>query len=273
MKIKKENIENIENLSYTDFVAFVNQTNVPPGSFSTVTKWMNNSNLSKDSNVLEIACTTGFSILNLVKNSGCSGVGIDISESSINRAKENSISMGLNSKTQFINMDATKYTSDRKYTHIVVGAGLGFFPKPDLMIKQMEFLFDEEGYLLASPFYVTSEIPKNLVESAKNIFGITPTNIGYKDVMALYNNFNIHYEDRIIPEMETESELTHYCESTIIRACKIYNITDEEYYSVMYNRLYKIKEMSNKLRPYQGYSVIVFSYDKKIYPNRYVELF
>jgi hypothetical protein len=41
----------------------------------------------------------------------------------------------------------------------------------------------------------------------------------------------------------------------------------------MYDRLYEIKKMSNDLRPYQMYSVLVLRYRKAVYPNRFVELF
>ncbi|NRF25479.1 methyltransferase domain-containing protein [Vibrio coralliilyticus] len=267
------NEDTIDTISYTDFVALVNQTNVPPGSFSTLTKWRVNSNLNKESNILEAACTTGFSILNLINESGSKGVGIDISESSVKRASENAIKMGLENQARFLSMDATKFESEEKFTHVVVGAGLGFFPQPNLMINKIQSLFGDEGYLLASPFYVTKDIPSELIDEAQKVFGINPTNSSYKEVMELYKGFDIYYEDRLKPELETTSELAHYCDSTITRACKINDVSSEIIYKKMYDRLYKIKDLSNRLREYQEYSILVLKYERKEYPNRFVELF
>ncbi len=60
---KKQEItpEFIKQLSYTDFVGFINQWNVLPGSYSTLSKWAIYSRMNKNSRLLEVACTTGFS--------------------------------------------------------------------------------------------------------------------------------------------------------------------------------------------------------------------
>jgi len=68
----KQNItpEFIKQLSYTDFVGFVNQWNVLPGSYSTLSKWANYSRMDKNSRLLEVACTTGFSSRELATLAG-----------------------------------------------------------------------------------------------------------------------------------------------------------------------------------------------------------
>ncbi|OYQ77505.1 hypothetical protein B9T11_10120 [Wohlfahrtiimonas chitiniclastica] len=266
-------VNTINDISYTDFVGLINQTNVPPGSFSTVTRWRILSNVSKESNVLEIACTTGFSINNLGLESGCMGVGVDISQPSITRAQENSVKLGIADNIKFYCTDATSYETDKKFTHIIVGAGLGFFPQPEIMINQMHKLFGDTGYLLASPFYVTSDIPDEILKKAEKVFGIKPTTGSYKEVMRLYKDFEVYYEDRLKPELETEEEIHHYCDSTINRIVLEEKITDSNVIDAMYKRLYSIKEMSNILREYQGYSVCIFKYNKKNYSKRFVELF
>lgn len=263
----------INEISYTEFVALINQTNVPPGSYSTVTKWRNNSNLNSDSRVLEVACTTGFSINTLVKDTSCNGVGIDLCPDSIKQARINANEMELGDSVRFKAMDGTKFESIEKFSHVVVGAGLGFFPQPERMIKNICHLFGSSGYLLASPFYTVGDIPQKMLNQASKVFGIMPTVQPYKDVMQLYKGFDIYFEERLQPMKETEKELHHYCESTIDRASASYHLEDEGIKSAMYDRLYNIKKMSNDLRQYQGYNVLVLHYDKQRYPNRYVELF
>ena len=64
--------EYVKSISYTDFVGLINQWNVLPGSYNTLSKWANFSGLNKKSRLLEVACTTGFSSRELALLSGCS---------------------------------------------------------------------------------------------------------------------------------------------------------------------------------------------------------
>jgi ubiquinone/menaquinone biosynthesis C-methylase UbiE len=77
------------NFSYTDFVGFINQWNVLPGAYDTLSKWRLFSGITNKSNILEIACTTGFSSRELATMTGCHGLGIDISDSSRRTAQNN----------------------------------------------------------------------------------------------------------------------------------------------------------------------------------------
>lgn len=265
--------EYINQISYTDFVGLINQWNVLPGSYSTLSKWRVFSQLTKDSRLLEIACTTGFSSRELALQSGCSGEGLDISEKSIAMAHYNRDKYAPYIDINYQVADGLTYKSKSKFTHVVVGAALGFFPDPKLMLDHCVDLLADGGYILASPFYGIQDIPSELVGSSQNVFGITPTATPYKEIMKSYKDLEIVYEDRNELVVETEEELAHYCSSTVSRTMEILKINDIEIEKAIYERLYLIKITSNKLRKYQKYSVLVLKYRSDIYPNRYVELF
>jgi len=91
--------------------------------------------------------------------------------------------------------------------------------------------------------------------------------------MDIYNKFEILYEERCIMIQETEEEIRYYAKCTIDRTVKALNIIDSDIYDAMFTRLVEIKTMSNELRPYQKYVVLVLRYREKIYPNRFIELF
>jgi len=265
--------EVIENMSYADFVGFINQWNVLPGAFNTLSKWKIFSNLNENSKILEIACTTGFSSRELAIMTNCFGKAFDISEKAINSAIENKKKYAPKIKIDYFVEDGYKFKSKEKFTHIIVGASLKFFPKPEKMLKICLKHLEDGGFILASPFYIKSPIPESLILEFKKVFGITPTIESYKDIMKMYRGLEVIYEDRNDLIEETREELEHYCHSTIKRVCKEKGINDNGLYSAMFKRLMGIKLMSNKLRPYQKYSVLVLRYRKNIYPNRYVELF
>ena len=270
MKITKKEIEN---MSYTEFVGFINQWNVLPGAHDTLTKWEVFSKLSEKSKILEIACTTGFSSREIALSTNCSGKAFDICKSSVKSAIENKEKYAPNIKIDYFKEDGYNFKSDTKFSHIIIGASLKFFPDPKKMLDKCISLLEENGFILASPFYIKSPIPNSLVEEFQKIFGIKPTTESYKDIMNMYKGLEIIYQENKDIIQETEEELKHYCHSTIKRACELRNINDKELYDIMYKRLYAVKNMSNKLRPYQGYVVLVLRYRSFVYPNRYVELF
>lgn len=268
------NIEEINKMSYTDFIGYINQWNVLPGAYVTLSKWKVFGNVTNKSNILELACTSGFSLREMSIITGCSGLGIDISEKSIEAAKKNKSLFAESSNIDYATIDVNMYAPSKKYSHVIAGAALQFFSNPKEIISNIvnKYLMDG-GYLLVSPFYTTKEIPKKLVNKAKKVFGIKITTFGYKEAMSLYKGFEIIYEDRCDIIQESSEELEHYCNSTIKRACDSYNISDQNVYKTMYDRLMEIKLMSNELRPYQKYTVLVLRYRNKVYPNRYTEIF
>lgn len=266
--------EKIQNLSYTQFVAFVNQWNVPPGSITTVSEWANYSNVNSGSDILEIACTTGFSSRELARKSRCSATGIDICKDSIETAKLNHKMYFSDLDLKYQHIDANEFESDKPFTHIVMGAALGFFENKELIINKIISLFDNEGYLLVSPYYLIDEkLPEELIARAQDVIGIYPTNFDYYTAMKTYKNFEVVYENRknIVPE--TKEQMEKYCKDIIERACKVHNIEDNDIYNIMYERMYEIKDVCNELHKYHAYSVLVLRYNKLIYPNRFIELF
>ncbi len=273
MKNKKITVDQINNLSYTDFVGLINQWNVLPGGYNTLSKWIMYANIDNHSKILEVACTTGFSSREIALQTNCEGIGFDISEASVKTAQYNKDKYAPNININYQTEDGYKFQTNTKFTHVIFGAALRFFPDPQQMLKLSLSFLEDEGFILASEFYAVEKIPDELIKRAQDIFNITPTEINYKEVMKIYEGLDVIYEDRNIIFQETEEELNHYCQSTINRACKMLKITDNDVIDVMYQRLYKIKEMSNLLRPYQNYNVLVLRYRSKIYPNRYFELF
>lgn len=263
----------IQEMLYTDFVALVNQWNVLPGSYVTLSQWSQYANINQNSRVLSVACTTGFTLRELATLTKCSGIGIDISEASAEMANINKATYAPDLNLEYFYQDAYHYKPTEKFTHIEVGAALKFFPDVEKITKKITSWLVDGGYLLVCPYYISKPVPQELVERAKEVFGITITTENYKDVMSVYKGFEIMYEDRKDIIQESEAEMHWYTESTIKRACEMHNIQDEALRNALYERLYAIKKMANDLRPYQAYTTLVLRYRKSIYPNRYVELF
>lgn len=266
--------EEILNLNYTDFVGFINQWNVLPGAHVTLSKWATFSGINADSHILELACTSGFSSREIAIMTGCAGIGVDISAPSVEAAILNKKVYAPGIKITYEVADGHIYEPKEKFSHVVVGAALKFFGNQKEVTERIvsKYLKDE-GFLLASPFFAVRTVPQEVIDRAREVFGITITTESYKEAMKAYSDFEIIYEDKCDLIEETEEELSVYCTATVARAADFHGIADNEVKQVMYARLLEIRRMTNVLRRYQNYTVLVLRYRKSVYPNRYVELF
>lgn len=270
MQITKQQITS---MSYVDFVAFINQWNTLPGSYATLSKWAAFSRMTSESRLLEVACTTGFTSRELATLTSCAATGFDLSEESVAMAKYNHERYAPNARLTYRQGNGLDIVLPGKFTHVAVGASLGFFPDPAVMVNRCVDWLEDGGYLLASPFYSVKPVPKTLVDHCKKVFGITVTTQSYDEILAPYRVFETFFEERnqIVPE--NFDELHSYCTSTIERACEIRGITSSDVRDAAYDRLLEIKQASNQLREYQNYSVLVLRYRSAVYPNRFAELF
>lgn len=267
------NADQIEKMAYTDFVGLINQWNVPPGAFNTLTSWRVFGNITNKSNILEVACTTGFSSREIALATGARAIGIDLSEVSVKSAIANKDAYAPDSDLHYEAGNGLTYSSEEKFTHIIVGAALRFFPDPDNALAHIVSLIAPGGYLLSTEFYCIKPIPDSLVEDASKIFNITVTQDEYKQVMAMYRDLTLIHEERHDIYEETESELEFYCNSTIERFAQDNPEYELSALDALRRRLLKVKQMSNLLRPYQNYNVLVHKVDTRYYPHRYTELF
>lgn len=268
--------ETVRALSYPDFIGLINQWNTPPGAYTTLSKLAKFSNMTKSSNILEIGCSTGFSLRELSVLSDCSGVGFDLSENSIKMANYNKKMYSPDADISYEVANGYDFKAKNKFSHIVVGGNLKFFSDPGKMLSRCLEMLSDGGYILATPYYGIKPIPQKLARRMHDSLGIplnASFNFSYKETMDLYNKFEIIYEDRNTLTQETAEELDYYCKSVIDRACTINKINDREVYDEMRKRLLSIRRLINESRRYQEYCVLVLRCRKSVYPNRYVGLF
>lgn len=136
----------VKKMSYTQFVAFIDQWNVPPGALNTINQWSVFGHVTEKSRVLEVACTTGLSSREISRITGCSAVGIDICADSIESAKMNAEIYGKGLDLKYLCQDACEYECDEKFTHLIIGASLGFFQNSQAMLEKCRLFFKRRIY-------------------------------------------------------------------------------------------------------------------------------
>ncbi|MEV6818513.1 class I SAM-dependent methyltransferase [Nocardiopsis dassonvillei] len=258
---------------YPDFVAMINQTNVMPGAYTSINTWALHSRMDERSTLLDVACTTGFTSRELASLTGCAAVGFDLSADAVAVAKYNHARSRPHLSLDYIRADGTTFVPNQRFTHIAVGAALGFFPDPDAMAERLVRFLHDGGYILASPYWSDIELPSDIVELRREVFGITsplPTRCA---AMVPFHGLRILHEEDHRPIQEPAADIDAYCVATVERACQQSQITAADVREAMVERLRGIKDATNRLRPHLRYSTLVASFDSAEYPRRYVELF
>lgn len=265
--------EHVRSAAYPDFVAMVNQTNVMPGAYATLNSWALHSRMDVSSTLLDVACTTGFTSRELARLTGCAAIGFDLSADAVALARYNHRTSGHQLRLHYTQADGTDFSPDQTFSHIAVGAALGFFPDPPAMARRLLNLLRDGGHILASPFWSDHPLPPDVVRIRREVFGITSPMETREQARAAFRGLDVlHQEDHQLT-LESDDDIEHYCESTVTRACAQSGIDNREVHDAMTDRLRTIKQATNRLREHQRYSVLVLRLDRQTYPRRFVELF
>ncbi len=260
-------------MDYPTFVAMVNQTNVPPGAYMTLNAWALHGRVDAASCVLEVACTTGFSSRELARATGCSAFGFDRSADAVALAQYNYRRIDPALRLDYVQADGLTFSTSQTFSHIVVGAALGFFPDPQAMARRLVGFLEDGGYVLAAPFWCDEPLSAEAAAVRRDVFGITGPMETYDDVMEMFQGLDVFHEAHHIPRPESPAAIERSCVATVDRICAQARIRAPKVRNAMVERLYLVKNSTNFLRRYQRYTVLVLRYDRTSYPNRYVELF
>lgn len=232
--------------------------------------------MDKRSSLLDVACSTGFSSREVALLTGCSGIGFDSSLNAIEMARYNKIHYAPKISIEYQIADGYEFRPKKKFTHVFVGGNLAFFSKPGKMLNRCLDMLQNNGNILATPYYMIRQMPKNLIARTHKLLGIPLNSFSrfkYKDVMSVYNGLDVLYEDRNLLIEESEAEIKEYCNCVISRACNILHIDDQLVFDRMYKKLLGYRKIINEGRPYQAYSVLVLRYRKSVYPQRYIPFY
>lgn len=110
--------------------------NTPPGGNVTLEIWIKNSEINKESYLLDLACSTGFSSRNISLKAECRADGIDISPPSIESANALALKNGIGARVKFsvANAESNPF-SDNTFTHITAGCCFGFISSKETALK------------------------------------------------------------------------------------------------------------------------------------------
>ena len=181
---------------YPDFVARSGQVNTPPGSYDTVKEWIRDGFINRDSNILEVGCTTGFIANQINRYTGARVTGVDISASAIEKARRNS---GEISSLIFLETNAEQLPFENDYfSHVIIGGHLPWVKqeaRKDQVIEATRVL-KPNGFLLTSLYYFHTRPPEEFITLFNSTFNTAISSEGdYQSWSSLFDLENLVLEN------------------------------------------------------------------------------
>ncbi len=181
---------------YPDFVASSGQVNTPPGSYDTIKEWIREGFIDRESNVLEVGCTTGFIANQINRYTGARVIGIDLSSVAIEKAKRNS---GDNPQLNFQQANAGELPFNNDYfSHVIIGGHLPWVKQSERKEHVIEAVrvLRPKGFLLTSLYYFHDKPQADFLNEFNSAFNTQLSQEGgYQEWSSLFNLENLVLEN------------------------------------------------------------------------------
>lgn len=257
--MKKVKKEDLDKLSYTDFVSLICEENRPSGGKFTIREIAKNSFITKDSKVLEIGCTNGFSSLEINKLTNCTVIGIDINENSVDNAKKRIAENGLDSSRisfEVGNAEELQF-SDNEFDLIICGNAMSFVSNKSKAIEELKRVLKPNGFISIVPIWYKDIPDKNIIDKVNDELGFQ-INCTFEQDWNNYNKWNLelYYKKDYSFVKRTKADIERYVDNMIDNKPHL-DIYNEEEKKIIKNRWERTMEVFNDNLSLTNFSIIL----------------
>ncbi|EGC1289937.1 class I SAM-dependent methyltransferase [Salmonella enterica] len=245
----------ISTMSYPDFVALMRQDNTPPGAKYTIDYWVKHAGINRNSHLLDLACSTGFSSRECYKRTGASAKGIDISETAIKVANDKAKGLNAGNTLEYIVADACNLPfKDSVFTHVLGGCNFAFIQDRTAALNEVYRCLTPDGIICIANFYYKNEIPEELVNDVYNAINFRPDPSWNLDFWHHFfsKKFLLIKEENHEMESQSFDELKNDIHDYIFNRNEFTKNLKKNLRSLFFEKFLKIREPLNKQRDYQG---------------------
>lgn len=187
MEIEELTPNDIKEMDYNQLIGLVKETNRIPGGRKTVFEIANRTCIDRESKVLEIGTSTGFTAIELSKLVKCEITSIDINEMSLKEAEKRANQEGLNN-IKFVKADVNELPfGDFQFDLIIIGNVLSLMSNKDKAFSECRRVCKKTGFIVGVPmFYI--EIPSGeLIKNVSEAIHVDITPLYKKDWDKFFN--------------------------------------------------------------------------------------
>ena len=220
--------------------------------------------LSRDSLLLDLACSTGFSSRSVWSLTGVNAFGIDQSHHAVQEATKRAKRAGASGQLNYLLSNAVSLPfEDGTFTHILAGGCFGFIQERQEALKECRRVLAKDGLLAIATFYYRSRPPDALLSRVAQSIGYRPDpvrDLKYWRDFYLRESFVRIAQQGYDLHVQNSSAVTTAVESFVYENSESLRRYTPGVRAACFQRLNKIRLILNEHRRYQGYSVEVWKY-------------
>ncbi len=207
-------IDEIENMSYVDLLAYMGESNLPPGGFAGISNLVDFCHIHERSRVLHVGSSAGFLSRELARITGCSVVGVDISEKMVESAKKNAADEGLANQCSYICKDICLYESNNPYDVVLTGGSMAFIRDHEKALDSMVSNVKPYGFVGLCELSYHKSPPEELRDRIASIIcnDVPEYSLNYwSDLASSHKGLHLWKTDMRPAGSASESNLDSYC--------------------------------------------------------------
>ncbi|MEK7548982.1 MAG: class I SAM-dependent methyltransferase [Patescibacteria group bacterium] len=181
MKIEEITPQDIRGMDYNQLIGLTKETNRLPGGRKTVFEIINRTCIDRESGILEIGTSTGFTAIELSKLVKCKITSIDINEISLKEARDRAFQEGLNN-INFMKADVNNLPfKDSEFDLVIVGNVLSLMSNKEKAFNECRRVCKKTGFIAAVPMFYIEKPSDNLIKNVSEAIQVNITPLYKKD--------------------------------------------------------------------------------------------
>ena len=261
--------QEVKELPYVELLARLSESNRPPGGIDTVRQFVINCHLRPGVTVLHAGCNAGFLSRELARRSGCSVLGIDISESMVKAANARAQKEEIEHLVRHEHHDMRTMMLKQPYDVVLSGGALAFVNGHRQAVEQWLRVVSPFGLLADAELYYREAPPQRILDQVSETIGVKVPHYqaGYWQSVFRHELLEPYYLQDNVVTTYTEAEVQHYCEKMIAFSAHDWS---EEAKEALLERLIQVFSLFNENLKYMNYLVFVYRHTS---PNAEPALF
>ena len=260
----------IEQINYTDFIAFLKETNRCPGGKKTIRRIRELLHIDHKTKILDVGSNTGFTSLELAHITPASVFEIEISEACVLESNKllSKDSEDVKSRVKFQLANAYDIPfPDEEFDIIMVGGATGFMAKKDKAISEYFRVLKPWGFLVMSPLTYHTDPPEKVMDEVGKVINNPIKPLKKEDWLRItkeaIKDFELYFEESHPLSPRSEEDVHEYVDY-FLHKDHIKNMPEGVKTSIK-NKWHDILTVFNENHKYLGYDMLIFR--KRVEPE------
>jgi ubiquinone/menaquinone biosynthesis C-methylase UbiE len=262
--------QDLEKMSYNELIGLTQETNRPPGGIATIMEVAKNTFLNKDSKILEVGTSTGFTAVELALLTKANIHAIDINPVSLEEACKRAETNQVKQHISFEKQDVTELPYENDYFDLAfIGNVFSLVSDAEKAFIECSRVLRKSGFLAAVPMYYTREPSRKLLDDVSEAIQVNVSPLKKDYWMSFFDKapfkvcFSQDYQFDTISTEKVEQFAKHICSREHLK--QLPKETMRKLQSLYYDYMQLFKENLSHM----GFTVLVLrkeiEYDEELF--------